>query len=94
MSCVNGAGSCCAGVIVGVIVFLTNIGYFNTEYCGLNITVCLGIVADHAHTFMVRVDHPRMASSSWIMHHVTEQKSSKAGFINMTLLAFAVTKPE
>ncbi len=51
----------------------------------LNATAYLSIVADHVHPFMTTVYHLLMATSSWIMHHVTKLKSSQTGFLNMTM---------
>ncbi len=50
----------------------------------LNTTTYLSIVADHFHPFMTSV-YLLMATSSRIMHHVTKLKSSKTGFLNMTM---------
>jgi len=48
----------------------------------LNATAYLSIVADHVHPFMTTVTL-LMATSSRIMHHVTNLKSSQTGFLNM-----------
>ncbi len=52
---------------------------------GLNTTAYLSIVADHVHPFMTAVYPSSDAPSSRIMHHVTKLKSSKTGFLNMTM---------
>ncbi len=48
----------------------------------LNATVYLSIVADHVHPFMTTSSD---ATSSRIMHHVTQLKSSQTVFLNITL---------
>jgi len=51
----------------------------------LNATVYLSIDADHVHPFITTVYHLLMATSSRIMHRVTNLKSSQTGFLNMTM---------
>ncbi len=51
----------------------------------LNTTAYLSIVADHVHPFMTTVYPSSDATSSSIMHHVTNLKSSPTGFLNMTM---------
>ncbi len=51
----------------------------------LNATVYLSIVSDHVHPFMTTVYSSSDATSSRIMHHVTQLKSSQTGFLNMTM---------
>ncbi len=51
----------------------------------LNATAFLSIVADHVHPFMTTVYTSSDATSSRIMHHVTELRSSQTGFLNMTM---------
>lgn len=46
---------------------------------------CLSI--DHAPPFMTTIYHPLMATSRMIMNHVTKQKLSQSGFMNMTVSA-------
>ncbi len=51
----------------------------------LNVTAYLSIVVDHDHPFMTTVYPSSDATSSRIMHHVTNFKSSQTGFLNMTM---------
>ena len=51
---------------------------------GLNLTVYLSVVPDHAPPFLATVYHLQMVTSSWIMLHVTKLKS-RTDFMNMTV---------
>ncbi len=54
------------------------------EHC-LNATAYLSIVADHVHPFTTTEYPSSDVTSSRIMHHVTNLKSSQTGFLNMTM---------
>ncbi len=64
----------------------------------LNTTAYLSIVADHVHPFMTTVYHLLMATSSRIMHHVTNLESSQDWFLEhdneFTLLKWPPQSPD